>query len=437
MTTLTLHNARLICPATGMDSQQSLRIEHGKIIALGAAAQAAFPTQAADTVNTVIDATGCVLAPGLIDLSVRLREPGYEYKNAMHTELRAAVAGGVTTVVCPPDTDPVLDEPGLVEMLRHRAQAIALAQVLPLGALTVQLKGAELSEMAALQTAGCTAFSQGGMPLADTQVLARALNYAKSFNLTVWLRPVDARLAGGVAASGAYATRMGLSSVPVAAESIALLTVFELLRSNPTPVHIQCLSSARGVELVRAAKAEGLPVTCDVSAYHLHFCDTDIGHFDALMRFEPPLRSSRDRAALRAALADGTIDAVCSDHTPVDADEKLLPFAQASAGASGVELLLSMALQWAVQDRVALSTVMARLSTGGAAALRRPAPKLALGEAADLVLFKPDAWQRVGALHSQGQNTPFAGMELPGVVCATWVGGRLVYAAPQQGLVLG
>jgi dihydroorotase len=420
MTTLTIKNARLICPATGMDRVQDLHIKEGKIAVLGAA-----PFNA----DTTIDGTGCVLAPGLIDISVRLREPGYEYKNAMHTELQAAVAGGVTTVVCPPDTDPVLDEPGLVEMLRHRAEKIALANVLPLGALTVQLKGADLTEMAALTASGCVGFSQGGVPLADTQVLSRALSYARSFNFPVWLRPTDARLAGGVAASGAFATRMGLAGVPVAAESIALLTLFELLRSNPTPVHIQCISSARGVALVRAAKAEGLPITCDVSAYHLHLCDTDIGHFNAHMRFEPPLRSSRDRDALRAALVDGTIDAVCSDHTPVDADEKLLPFAEASPGASGVELLLALSLQWALQDKVALPVLLARLTTGPAAALRRTAPSLAIGMNADLVLFNSDVWQRVGPLKSQGQNTPYAGMELPSMVQATLVSGRLVYQA--------
>ncbi len=418
MQTITIKNARLICPATGVDTVQDAHIADGKIAAIG---------NAPFTAQLLLDGMGCVLAPGLIDVSVRLREPGCEYKNAMHTELVAAVAGGVTTVICPPDTDPVLDESGLVEMLRHRAQTIALANVHPLGALTQQLKGTDLTEMAALAESGCAAFSQGGRPLADTQVLARALNYARGFNFPVWLRPVDARLGSGVAAAGAYATRMGLTGVPVAAESIALQTLFELLRINPTPVHIQCLSSARGVDLVRAAKAEGLPVTCDVSAYHLHLCDIDIGHFNPHMRFEPPLRSSRDRAALRAALADGTIDAICSDHTPVDADEKLLPFAEASAGASGVELLLSMALQWALQDKVALPDMLARLTTGPAAALRRSPPSLAVGATADLVLFNPDSWQRVGALLSQGQNTPFAGMELPGCVQATIVAGRVVY----------
>ena len=416
---LTIQNARLICPASGLDAVQSVHISGGKIHGFNDASFAA---------DRVIDGAGCVLAPGLIDLCVRLREPGHEYKGALEHELQAAVAGGVTTVVCPPDTDPVLDEPGLVEMIKRRAASVALAQVLPLGALTTGLQGEALTEMAELTEAGCVAFSQGSLPLESTPVLIRALAYARSFGYAVWLRPVDARLGkGGVAASGAYATRMGLAGVPVEAESIALLTIFELLRANPTPVHIQCLSSSRGVALVRAAKAEGLPVTCDVSAYHLHLCDTDIGYFNAHMRFNPPLRSSSDRAALRAALADGTIDAVCSDHTPVDADDKLLPFAEAAPGASGVELLLGLALQWAQQDGVPLPQVLARLTTGSAAALRRPAPRLAAGETADLVLFQADAWQRVGALKSQGQNTPFAGMELPGAVRATVVGGRVVF----------
>ncbi len=419
---LSIAHARTICPATGADAVQSVHIANGVIVALGAAPQGFVAKR-------TIDGTGCVLTTGFIDTSVRLREPGMEYKNAMVSELRAAVAGGVTTVVCPPDTDPVLDEVGLVDMLAHRAQLAGLATVLPLGALTLQLKGSDLSEMAALQAAGCVAFSQGSMPLADTQVLARALNYARNFDAPVWLRPVDARLAGGVAASGAYATRMGLAGVPVVAESIFLLTVFELLRSNPTAVHLQCVSSARGVDLIRAAKAQGLPVTCDVSAYHLHLCDTDIGHFNPHMRFDPPLRSSRDRSALRAALLDGTIDAVCSDHTPVDADEKLLPFAQATAGASGVELLLALTLQWAQQDAVPLPTALARLTAGASKALRQATPSIAVGAVADLVLFAPDEWRTVKHLVSQGQNTPYSGLELPGVIKATLIDGRVAYQA--------
>jgi dihydroorotase len=420
---ITFKNARLICPTTGLDTVQDLHIADGIVSAIGENA-------AKFTADRVIDGTGCILTTGFIDLSVRLREPGYEHKSAMATELAAAVSGGVTTVVCPPDTSPVLDAVGLVEMLLQRAEKVGLARVLPLGALTRQLKGLELSELANLAESGCVAFSQGSVPLSDTQVLSRALNYAKTYDLPIWLRPVDADLAGGVAASGAYATRMGLSGVPVAAESIALLTLFELLRSNPTPVHIQCISSARGVELVRQAKAQGLPITCDVSAYHLHWCDTDIGFFNAQMRFNPPLRSNQDRKALRAGLLDGTIDAVCSDHTPVDIDEKLLPFAEASAGASGVELLLSMTMQWAQQDGVPLATALACLTSGAAKVLRRDSPSLVVGSVADLVLFNLDAWKPVNCLQSQGQNTPFTGMELPAVVQLTVLGGRIVYCAP-------
>ncbi|MEN9912488.1 MAG: hypothetical protein RI956_932 [Pseudomonadota bacterium] len=417
---ITIKNARLICPATYLDKIQTLHIQGNKIAALDQA-----PTDF--MANIVIDGSGCILTTGLIDLSVRLREPGYEHKQAMATELAAAVSGGVTTVVCPPDTLPVLDEVGLVEMLLQRAEKLAIARVLPLGALTRQLQGLELSELAQLAESGCIAFSQGSIPLSNLQVLARALNYAKTYQIPVWLRPVNSQLASGVAASGAYATRMGLSGIPVAAESIALLTLFELLRSNPTPVHIQCVSTARGVALVREAKTQGLPVTCDVSAYHLHWCDTDIGYFNAQMRFNPPLRSNQDRLALRAGLLDGTIDAICSDHTPLDIDAKLLPFAEASVGASGVELLLSIVIQWALQEKLSLSTALACLTSGAAKVLRRHTPSLMVGSVADLVLFNPDIWQIVKCLRSQGQNTPFTGMELPAVVQATLMDGQLVY----------
>jgi dihydroorotase len=417
---ITIKNAHLMCPATHLNLVQDLHIADGKIVALGQTSNGYVP-------SVVIDGTGCVLTTGLIDMSVRLREPGYEHKQAMSIELAAAASGGVTTVVCPPDTSPILDEVGLVEMLLQRANKLSMAQVLPLGALTRQLQGAELSELAHLIQAGCVALSQGSMPLSNNQVLSRALNYAKTYQASVWLRPVNSQLATGVVASGAYATRMGLSGIPVAAESIALLTLFELLRSNPTPVHIQCVSTARGVSLIREAKAQGLPITCDVSAYHLHWCDTDIGEFNAQMRFNPPLRSNQDRLALRAGLIDGTVDAICSDHTPLDIDAKLLPFAEASPGASGVELLLSMVMQWAQQDNVPLNKALSYVTSGAAKVLRRDAPSLAVGSVADLVLFNPNDWQQVKQLRSQGQNTPFMGMELPAVVYATLFKGRLVY----------
>ena len=238
----------------------------------------------------------------------------------------------MTSLVCPPDTEPVLDEPGLVEMLKFRTRNLDLAHVFPLGALTRGLAGEALTEMAELTEAGCVGLGQGDAVLRDTLVLHRALQYAATFGFTTWLRPNDAWLGGGVAAKGPLATRMGLTGVPVLAETIALATIFELVRDTGARVHLCRLSSAAGVELVRRAKAEGLPVSCDASIHQLHLIDVDIGYFDAAMRLVPPLRQQRDRDAIRAGLADGTIDALVSDHTPITEDEKHLPFAEASPG---------------------------------------------------------------------------------------------------------
>ncbi|HEX8603590.1 MAG TPA: dihydroorotase, partial [Pseudoduganella sp.] len=340
MSNLHIKNGRVIDPANGVDAVQDLYIVDGKVAALGTAPHGFMAAR-------TIDATGLVVAPGLVDLAARLREPGYEYKATLESEMQAALQGGVTSLVCPPDTDPVLDEPGLVEMLKHRARGRNGAHVHPLGALTMGLKGAALTEMAELTEAGCIGFAQAEMPVTDTNVLLRALQYANTFGYTVWLRPQDAYIGkGGVAHSGPLASRLGLSGVPVMAETIALHTIFELVRSTGARVHLCRLSSAAGLELVRAAKAEGLPVTCDVGAHHVHLTDADINFFDPNARVTPPFRTQRDRDAIRAALADGTIDAICSDHTPVDDDEKLLPFAEASPGATGLELLLSLALKW-------------------------------------------------------------------------------------------
>jgi dihydroorotase len=338
---LQITNGRLIDPANQIDAKQDLFIIDGKVAAIGKA-------PAGFVAEQKIDASGLIVAPGLVDLSVRLREPGYEYKATLESELQAALAGGVTSLVCPPDTDPALDEPGLVEMLVHRARSLNQSHVYPLGALTIALKGHELTEMAELTEAGCVGFSQAEHAIQDTTVLLRALQYAQTFGYTVWLRPQDPHLGkGGIAHSGPFASRLGLAGVPVISETIALHTIFELMRSTGARVHLCRLSSADGIALVRAAKAEGLPVTCDVGAHHLHLTDADIGFFDSNARMVPPLRSQRDREAICAAVADGTVDAICSDHTPVDDDEKLLPFGEASPGATGLELLLSLALKWA------------------------------------------------------------------------------------------
>jgi dihydroorotase len=431
MSNLHIQNGRVIDPANGIDAVQDLYIVDGKVAALGTAPEGFAAAR-------TIDAAGLVVAPGLVDLAARLREPGYEYKATLESEMQAALQGGVTSLVCPPDTDPVLDEPGLVEMLKHRARGRNGAHVHPLGALTMGLKGAALTEMAELTEAGCIGFAQAEMPVTDTNVLLRALQYANTFGYTVWLRPQDAYIGnGGVAHSGPLASRMGLSGVPVMAETIALHTIFELVRATGARVHLCRLSSAAGLELVRAAKAEGLPVTCDVGAHHVHLTDADINFFDPNARVTPPFRSQRDRDAIRGGLADGTVDAICSDHTPVDDDEKLLPFAEASPGATGLELLLSLALKWAesqgtnghaASDRH-LFKALQRVTSDPARVAGLDAGHLGVGAAADVVLFDPaERWLvEAGALASQGKHTPFLGYEMPGQVRATIVAGRVAY----------
>ena len=384
----------------------------------------------------MIDATGCIVAPGLVDLAARLREPGHEHEGMLESEMAAAVAGGVTSLVCPPDTEPVLDEPGLIEMLKYRAERLHQARVFPLGALTRNLQGETLTEMVELTEAGCVGFSQAEVPLESTQVLQRALQYASTYGYTVWLRPQELHLGKGVAASGALATRLGLSGVPVAAETIALHTIFELMKSTGARVHLCRLSSAAGVDLVRQAKEQGLPVTCDVSINSLHLIDVDIGYFDSRMRLNPPLRQQRDRDALREGLADGTIDALVSDHTPVDEDAKTLPFAEAEPGATGLELLLSLALKWGQESGTGLARALAVLTSEpsrvlGTAlgTLHASAGQLVEGGIADVCIFDPQAeWTiTAGALRSQGKHTPFSGYELPGRVRCTIAAGQIAF----------
>jgi dihydroorotase len=418
-----IQGGTLVDPSAGTETQADVFIAAGKIVAIGDA-PADFGAA------RVIDAKGLVLAPGFVDLSARLREPGFEHKATLQSEMAAAAAGGVTSLVCPPDTDPILDEPGLVEMLRFRAQKLRQANVYPLGALTVGLKGEAITEMVELTESGCIGFSQADTPIVNTRTLLRALQYATTYGYAVWLRPQDSYMAsGGVAASGAVASRLGLSGVPVSAETIALHTIFELVRVSGARVHLSHLSSAAGVALVREAKAQGLPVTCDVTINHVHLTDMDIGYFNSQFRLDPPLRSQRDRDAIRAGLADGTIDAICSDHTPLDDDEKLLPFAEATPGATGLELLLSLTVKWAREARVPLAKALTRITTAPASVLKLNAGRIAVGEAADLCLFDPAAEWLVepAKLKSQGHNSPFLGYELPARVLMTLVSGHIAY----------
>ena len=419
-----IQGGRVLDPKSKTDAVADVAISAGKIVAIGKAPEG-FQAQ------KTIDAKGCIVMPGLVDLAVRLKEPGHEHEGMLDSELAAAVAGGVTNLVCPPDTDPVLDEPGLVEMLRFKAEKLNRSKVMPLGALTRGLKGEILTEMVQLTEAGCVGFSQAEVALENTQVLQRALQYANSFGYTVWLRPQELHLGKGVAASGPLATRMGLSGVPVAAETIALHTIFELLKSTKAHVHLCRISSAAGVALIRQAKAEGLPITCDVSINSLHLTDADVGYFDSRARLSPPLRQQRDRDALREALADGTIDALVSDHSPVSEDEKALPFAEAEPGATGLELLLSLALKWSQDSKVPMMRVMATITHEAARVLKQDMGQLKVGAQADVCILDPEAYWQVKAenLRSQGKFTPFSGYDLPGRVKYTLVSGQLAYQA--------
>ncbi|HUV98523.1 MAG TPA: dihydroorotase [Gallionella sp.] len=418
-----IRNGRLIDPKNNIDARQDVYIVDRRIAAIGAPPPGFVAGQ-------VIDAGGLIVMPGLMDLAARLREPGYEYRATLESEMTAAVAGGITSLACPPDTDPPLDEPGLVEMLKRRARSLNQARVFPVGALTYGLKGLELTEMNELTEAGCKAFSQADAPLTDTRVLLRAMQYASTFGYRVWLRPQDSFLAkDGVAHDGEVATRLGLPSIPVIAETIALATALQLARETGAILHICRISSAAAVDMIRSAKREGLKVSCDISMNHVHLTEMDIGYFDANCRLAPPLRSLGDKAALRAGLLDGTIDAICSNHSPVDDDAKQLPFAEAEAGATGLELLLPLVLKWAEQERVPLLDALAHVTINPALLLGQKMGHLSVGAHADICVFDANASWKVApaALRSQGKNTPFNGYEMQGRVRYTLLDGQVVF----------
>ncbi len=409
-----IKSGRLIDPKSGVDQQADVFVSEGVIQAIGHA-------PAGFVADRVIDAAGRVVCPGLVDLSARL--------SSLDSELLAAVAGGVTALACPPDTRPPLDEPELVERLVRRSESIGLARVFPVGALTQQLAGEKLSEMVGLSRAGCIAFSQATKPIFDTQVLLRAMQYAATFGYAIRLQPQDHYLArDGVAHDGEVASRLGLSGIPVCAETLAISTALHLAEETGVRLHLSKLSSGAGVALVREARNNGVKVSCDVAIHHLHLSETDIGFFDSHARFDPPLRSESDQQALRSAVAEG-LAVVCSDHTPVDEDGKQLPFGEALPGAIGLELLLPLVLKWAEEEKVSLLTALSRVTCDPAAILGIDAGSIGVGKPADICVFDPQESWRVSleTLRSQGKNTPCMGWEVLGRVCATLVSGRVVF----------
>lgn len=421
---IAIRGGRLIDPAHGRDGRHDLYIAEGRVVGIDAPPGGFVPERS-------IDASGRIVCPGLIDLCARLREPGAEHKATIACETHAAARNGITTLVVPADTDPVIDETAVVELIRRRAEAAGFAHVLTLGALTRGLKGEQLAEMAALKEAGCVGVGNALAPVASTLVLRRALEYAASHGLTVFLTPLDPWLgAAGCAHDGQIAARLGLAGIPVAAETAALGRDLALIEETGVRAHIGRLSSARACAMVARAQAEGLPVSADASAHHLHLCEQDIGRFDANAHVLPPLRTLRDREALRAAVASGTLLAVCSDHQPHEADAKLDPFGLTEPGISGLDTLLGLTLKLVDEGVLPLAEAIARITRGPAGVLGIDAGQLGIGAVADVCVFDPERHRALTArtLASRGHNTPFLGWELRGEVTHTLLAGRVVYA---------
>jgi dihydroorotase len=426
---LVIRGGRVLDPSTGTDAVVDLYAAGGNIVSLG-------PPPDGFVADTVIDATGRIVAPGLVDLCAHTREPGQEHKGTIASETRAAARGGITTVCCPPDTDPVVDTPAVAELIRSRAEKAAYAHVVVIGALTRGLGGKHLSEMGALKAAGCVGVGQGSQPLADTLVLRRALEYAATHDLTVFLQPQDFWLSQhGCVHEGEMSMRLGLAGIPESAETVALARDLVLVEQTGVRAHFCRLSCARSVDMVRCAKSRGLPVTADVSAHQLHLTELDVAQFNSACHVRPPLRSLADREALRAGAADGTLCAICSDHQPHEPDAKCAPFPSTEPGISGLETLLPLTLKLVHQGTLTLADAIARLTHLPASVLGLRCSSLTPGCPADICVIDPEHRWRLDSetFASAGKNTPFAGWEMIGKVELTLLGQTIVYgASPAQ-----
>ncbi len=413
---LTLRGGRVIDPASGTDAQLDVHIEGGRIIGLGAAPDSAR--------GQIIDVSGRWVLPGLVDLSGHIGSPDALARG----ELLAAAAGGITQLAVPPRVDAGLDSPAVIGRLRDGSRALGLLRVAPVGALTAALAGEQLAELGLLRRAGCRLVGQGGQPI-GARVLRRAFEYARGHDLTVVVDAEDAQLAAsGCMHEGAVSAQLGLTGIPVAAEVAALSLTLALATTCDTRVHLHGLSSAAGVALLRAAKGAGLPVTADTPIWNLHHTDLDIGAYDPAFHLRPPLREAGDRAALREALTDGTLDAVCSDHQPFDGEAKRQPFARCAAGVAGFEALLPLVLALAQEHALPLPRALAAVTSGPAAVLGEGG-RLAVGALADVCVVDPDCAWTVDAStwHSATHCTPVWGRTLRGRVLLTLLGGQVVY----------
>ena len=416
--------ARVIDPASGLDQVRDLYLDGGKLAAFGQAPNGF-------SADREIDARGLIAAPGLVDLSVALREPGYSRKGSIASETLAAAAGGVTSLCCPPLTKPVLDTSAVAELILDRAQEAGHTKVFPIGALTKGLAGEQLAELVALRDVGCVAFGNGLAPFANNRNLRRAMEYAATFDLTLVFHAQDAELAeGGLAHEGPTASFLGLAGIPETAETVALARALLLVEQSGVRAHFSQLTSARGAEMIAQAQARGLPVTADVAMYQLILTDESLLGFSSLYHVQPPLRTAFDRDGLREAVKSGVIGAIASHHQPHEADAKLAPFGATEPGISSVELLLPLALTLVQDGLLDLPTLLARLTSGPAKAMRLPAGRLAIGAPADITLFDGEGQTLAGeSWRSKGSNCPFIGHCLPGQVHYTLVDGRISYQA--------
>ena len=419
-----ISGGRLIDPANNIDKIQDVYVAAGKITALG---------QAPDgfNVDIEIDASEQIVCPGLIDLCARLREPGQEYKTTIASESLAAASGGITTLCCPPDTNPVIDTPAVTEFIRLRAAATGKARIVTLAALTKGLGGEQLSEMAALKKAGCVGVSNAMKPLLNSLIQRRALEYAATYDLTVFLYANDPWLANnGCAHEGRVATRLGLPGIPEAAETAAVARDLALIEQTGVRAHFCRLTTGRAAQMVARAQFDGAAVTADVATPYLYLSEVDISDFDSQCHLLPPLRTVEDRQRLRDALQQGTLSALCSDHQPHEADAKLGPFPATEPGISGLDSLLPLSLQLVDERAINMQDLIHRLTAGPAKILGLPYGTMTIGATADICIFHPGMiWQLDSStIQSRGHNTPFMGREFKGRVTHTLLAGNLVYS---------
>lgn len=420
---IAITNGRIIDPSNEIDAKQDLCIADGKIAAIGA-------VPSGFTADETIDAAGQIVCPGLIDLRAHLREPGQEHKGTIASETRAAARGGITTICCPPNTSPIIDTPAVAELVQRHADAAGHARVVPLGALTQGLAGGAITEMHALKEAGCVGVSNAMKPMSSLLIMRRAMEYAATHDLTIFIHAEDHELANnGCVHEGAVGSRLGLPGIPIAAETVAVAATLALVQETGARVHFSMITSKRALRKISRARFDGLPVSCDVTAHHLHLTEIDLLGFNSQCHVRPPLRTQRDMEGLRKGIADGVIAATCSDHHPHEPDAKLAPFGSTEPGISALETLLPLSLSIVDSGALTLSQMISNLTSGPAQVLGIDGGTLSVGSRADICIFDPERYWTLDdhSMLSHGHNTPFLNWEMKGEVTRTLLGGRTVY----------